>query len=375
MESDNNNKSNSDTKNEIGNPIFHETIECQNCEKKFESGFDFCPHCGQKTNENLTVGVLFYNTISNYFSFDARFFKSFIPLLFRPGYLAKKFIEGKRLLYLHPAQMYLFISVVFFFLFSFITREQSQKLDKVLKDTLVTTPSKDSIVNSKTLDSVQVEKMLKPLKDNQVITGMNEDDIKKLDSIIITDSSISNKLLSFDFDEKSIDSLIKVDASDKEIYQAMGMNDDANTFEKRLYTQVLKFYKKREGGSILQTFYDTIPIALFFLLPIFGFLLKLLHYRRGSFAHHLVFSFYFFSFLFTVFSLILCANFIYDIPDGIDWLIILATFFYLFLAIKRFYDQGWIISFFKSGLLTFLFLLFVIPFTAIIVGAIAFMFY
>ena len=103
---------------------------CKNCDKDYEVGFEFCPHCGQKTNEDLTVGILFYNTISNYFSFDARFFKSFIPLMFKPGILAKRFIEGKRLLYLHPAQMYLFISVVFFFLYSFKVREASQSVDK-----------------------------------------------------------------------------------------------------------------------------------------------------------------------------------------------------------------------------------------------------
>ena len=96
---------------------------CQNCEQPYDKGFRFCPHCGQKTNDELTLGVLFYNTISNYFSFDARFFKSFIPLMIRPGYLAKEFVKGKRLLYLHPAQMYLFVAVIFFFIFNFYTRE------------------------------------------------------------------------------------------------------------------------------------------------------------------------------------------------------------------------------------------------------------
>ena len=95
------------------------TAKCLNCEEPLEEGFKFCPNCGQKTNEILTVGVLFYNTIANYLSFDARFFKSFFPLMFKPGMLAKCFIQGKRLLYLHPAQMYLFVSVVFFFLLSF----------------------------------------------------------------------------------------------------------------------------------------------------------------------------------------------------------------------------------------------------------------
>ena len=99
-----------------------ELKDCKNCEQPFDDAYEYCPHCGQKDKDELTIGLLFYNTISNYFSFDARFFKSFIPLLFKPGYLARKFIEGKRLLYLHPAQMYLFISVVFFFLFNFLVR-------------------------------------------------------------------------------------------------------------------------------------------------------------------------------------------------------------------------------------------------------------
>mgnify|MGYP000506809399 CR=1 FL=1 len=28
---------------------------CQNCESEHESGFEFCPHCGQKTEEDLTT--------------------------------------------------------------------------------------------------------------------------------------------------------------------------------------------------------------------------------------------------------------------------------------------------------------------------------
>ena len=39
-----------------------EKINCKNCDQLFEMGFQFCPHCGQKTNDDLTIGVLFYNT-------------------------------------------------------------------------------------------------------------------------------------------------------------------------------------------------------------------------------------------------------------------------------------------------------------------------
>ena len=57
--------------------------------------------------------------------------------MFKPGYLATRFIEGKRLLYLHPAQLYLFVSVVFFFLLTtLVVRDQVQEIDTAFKKTL-----------------------------------------------------------------------------------------------------------------------------------------------------------------------------------------------------------------------------------------------
>jgi len=354
-------------------------VKCPNCEKEFQEGFEFCPHCGQKTKEELTLGVLFYNTITNYFSFDARFLKSFIPLMFKPGYLAKKFLEGKRLMFLHPAQMYLFISVIFFFLYSFNVREAVQKVNDEFKKNDIVKKVSDSIsANKSVLDSVQLEKLMNPLKQNNIVTGIKEEDLKKLDSIIKTENKDvkTTNILNFDFNEKKIDSLIAVNAPNETIYKAMGMSDDAGFFTKKIYSQMLKFYKDRGLGSILQTFYDSIPLAMFFLLPIFAFILKIFYFRRGRFSHHLVFSFYFFSFLFTVFSILVLTNLIWeDFPGWITTLVMLSTFFYLFLAIKRFYGQGWILSFFKSNIISFTFLTFVIPLAVVIMGLMAFLFY
>lgn len=364
----------------------NQLIKCQNCESEINEEYEFCPNCGQKVNEDLTIGVLFYNTISNYFSFDARFFKSFIPLMFKPGYLARKFLEGKRLLYLHPAQMYLFITVVFFFIFSFTVRNQTDTLNKELKETLksnkqsvVITDSlerrkNDSINRIETLrkDSIARAEVRKALDDNKWITGMDD---KQIDSLMTRDDFSKNKSVNFDFNENKIDSLIEIDASDKEIYKTMGLEEDDGWFKKKLYAQALKFYKARDGGNILKAFYDTVPIALFILLPIFAFILKILYFKKGRYAHHLVFSFYYFSFLFTVFSIIFGVNIFWDVPDGIDWLIALSTFIYLFIALKRFYGQGWFLSFFKSSVATFTFMLLVVPTAAFIIGLLSFMIY
>ena len=156
---------------------------------------------------------------------------------------------------------------------------------------------------------------------------------------------------------------------------AMGLKDDAGFIKRKFYAQVLKFYKQRNGGQILQAIYDTIPISLFVLLPIFAFIMKLLFIKQGLYAHHLVFSFYYFSFLFTVFSIILVVNYISEIPDWIDFLIAFSTIVYLLLAIKRFYQPSWFFTFIKTGLATFIYLMIVIPIAMVIVGLVSFLFY
>ncbi len=377
MENNTDDSSNSEKNNEVSFLVEDEKTTCQNCELEHEIGFEFCPHCGQKTNDELTLGVLFYNTLANYFSFDARFFKSFIPLMFRPGILAKRFLEGKRLLYLHPAQMYLFISVVFFFLFTFISRTQVESANKMFQKKSDAISALDSLPITNPIDSVKIKEFTQKLKDSKVATGMSDEDIQALDSLVVASADANKELkknLTFDFDQKKVDSLIALNASDAQVYKAMGMSDDAGNFKRKFYSQMLKFYKQRNAGTLLQAFYDTIPIAMFVLLPIFAFILKLLYYRRGRFSHHLVFSFYFFSFLFTVFSIVILINFIWDIPDWIDWLVAVSTFFYLVSSTRRFYDQGYFWSFFKSSIATFIFMP-VLMIAAIIILGFAFISY
>ena len=351
-------------------------VNCQNCEEPYEKGFQFCPNCGQKTNEDLTIGVLFYNTISNYFSFDARFLKSFIPLMFKPGYLASKFLEGKRLLYLHPAQMYLFISVLFFFIISFSTRELVQEADKI-NEKVANSEELNLIQNdnsNKSLDSLRIEKMLKPLKENKDKLGLKDEDFNITDSIIkannVGSKDIGNSWL---FNKAKIDSLVATGADKSIIYKEMGMADDAGFFEKRFYANMVNLVEGKGAGAILQAFFDSIPISMFFLLPFFALILKVFYFNKGRYVYHLVFSFYYFSFLFTVFSILFATNrFVIDIPDWIDWLVALSTYFYFLIALIRFYKQGWFLSFIKSGIISFIFLLMVIPLATGLVLAFSF---
>ncbi|WP_046755539.1 DUF3667 domain-containing protein [Kordia jejudonensis] len=362
-----------------------ETKQCSNCEYQLTRYHNYCPNCGQKVDDKLSMRVLFHNTIMNYFSVDARFFRSFIPLLIKPGHLAKEFVSGKRLLYLHPAQFYLFASIVFFFLFSIATRSSQQNFDNSLKETFGNEKQiiaeanrvRDSIrkaielqaENMEGEDSLAIAKMKNLLKPE-----LPENDSLATKSTKKRKANINGRFLGFNFDTDLLDSLERSNATIDEKLKAVGYQDDDGVFAKFVGKQIIKF-RQNKGVGLLKAFFDTIPISMFFLIPIFAFLLKILYRKRGRFAHHMVFSFYYFAFMFLASSIILIINYIVDIPDGIDFLLIISTFFYLLLSLRRFYEQGYIKTLLKTCILSFVYLTFVIPVTFVLLWVVSFFLY
>jgi rRNA maturation endonuclease Nob1 len=330
---------------------------CKNCEKTFDASFEYCPYCGQEATDNLTIGVLFSNTIENYFSIDARFFRSFIPLMIKPGVLPRRFVDGKRLKYLHPAQFYLFISVLFFFLFASSVREADSKVSQALEKGIDSEIVLDSVVMPEQ-DSVAIEQARKALKENQKITRMSDTDIARIDSVIASEAKAPGS--SFSLKKKELDSLIDTNAPLDQKLKALGMEEDAGRFSRKFYQQLLKFYEKK-GGGILQTLYDSIPIAMFLLMPLFAILLKIFYWSRGNFAHHMVFSFYYFTFLFTSFCLLMLLNMIWDVPFGLEFLVFMSFLIYLMIAMRNFYRSSWIGAFFKSGFISFIYMIVIVP--------------
>lgn len=350
--------------------IIPTTEQCKNCEKTFDVSFDYCPYCGQETADNLTIGVLFSNTIDNYISIDARFFRSFGTLMTKPGVLARRFVDGKRLKYLHPAQFYLFISVIFFFIFSFTIRKADSEVSEVIKKGMEQEINLDSIPVKQ--DSLALAEAKKVLKKSQKTIGLTDKEIREIDSVMTAEPEVVSVDIGFKRDE--LDSLIAVGAPTEQKIKAMGMKEDADAVTRRFYTQMLKFYEQR-GGGILQALYDTIPVAMFLLLPLFAVLLKIFYWKPAVFAHHLVFSFYFFTFIFTTFCTILLVNKVWEVPSWLEMLITFSFLIYLMIALRNFYKSSWIGAFFKAGIISFLYMLIIVPMAAIGIITVAFMLY
>lgn len=357
-----------------------ESKHCSNCEYQLTQYHNFCPNCGQKVDDKLSMRLLFHNTIMNYFSVDARFFRSFIPLLLRPGFLAKQYVSGKRLMYLHPAQFYLFASIVFFFIFSVSTRSAQKEFDKGLRNSFEkeeAIPKQTQLIRDSIQEALEIQASKMEGKDSLVIQEL-ANDLKPNDSVasdtIAKKNKTNNRMLGFDFDTKLLDSLSAAGATTDEKLKAIGYKETDSWFAKFVGKQIIKLRENR-GVGIFKAFLDTIPISMFFLIPIFAFLLKILYRKRGRFAHHMVFSFYYFAFMFLASSIIILANYIVEIPGWIDFLIIASTFFYLVISLKRFYEQGYIKTFIKTFILSFIYLIFVIPVTFIMLWVVSFFLY
>jgi len=105
---------------------------------------------------------------------------------------------------------------------------------------------------------------------------------------------------------------------------------------------VLRF--KQQPGSFLSSLISRLPFVIFFFLPVFAFFIWLAYIRKKyTFTEHLVFSFHNQSLLFILLIISFLVDSIFDIFS--TWLFFLIFAIYLFLAMRKFYKQG----FFKTG--------------------------
>lgn len=101
------------TQSESGAPQ-HST--CANCGAPL--GGRFCAKCGQDAHTQLTVRHFFEEVVEGLLHFDSTFWRTFTPLLFRPGSMTQQYLAGRRKYYAPPFRTYLVISVIYFLLSS-----------------------------------------------------------------------------------------------------------------------------------------------------------------------------------------------------------------------------------------------------------------
>lgn len=92
------------------------SITCKNCNNVFEG--NFCNNCGQSASVKRINWKYIYDDVKgNYVSFNKTKFYSAKELLFRPGFLIRDFLSGKRVNFYKPVSLVLFVASVYAYLF------------------------------------------------------------------------------------------------------------------------------------------------------------------------------------------------------------------------------------------------------------------
>src|SRR5689334_289537 len=90
---------------------------CPNCGALLSARY--CAHCGQDSHVTLNLRHFTEEVVEGMTHFDSTFWRTFRPLLFKPGFLTKQFLEGKRKHYAPPLRTYLVLSVLYFLIAPF----------------------------------------------------------------------------------------------------------------------------------------------------------------------------------------------------------------------------------------------------------------
>ena len=104
------------------------SASCYNCETILDQSQNYCPNCGQENHtRQASTRVLMSDFLNDYLTFDSKFFRSVIPLLIKPGFITKEYLEGKRQQFIPPIRVFIFLSFVYFGL-SFLLNSDSETL-------------------------------------------------------------------------------------------------------------------------------------------------------------------------------------------------------------------------------------------------------
>lgn len=338
--------------------------KCLNCDQKLDISERYCPNCSQlNSTKKVHFKDLFNELFGSLFAYDGKIMLTLRTLIFRPGFMSKEYVAGKRMKYANPFRFYLSVSIIFFLLsgiFSKISDYTKSYQEEIKQSTL---PQ-----NIKTLNDPHTAKIAEE--------ALKESNIKIPDSTLInlnTPSFTKTKNEITYHSEASLDTMYR----GQRLYQKIRIYNDFYNKNKALkpheaihqighvnsvhnrwfYKKVIDFNFFIDNKDVAYSYFvSKIPIVIFLFMPIFALFIKLLYIRKNRFTYmeHLVFAFHVQSMFFVllIFSEIFDYIFVTSLFSSIS---IVGFAIYLYKAMRRFYEQGRIKTFVKFMILNSLF--------------------
>lgn len=145
---------------------------CRNCGAAAPGVF--CPACGQETRGDLpTLREFMREAAGRYVALDGRLWKTVGALLFRPGFLTREYLAGRRRRYVRPARLFLVASVLLFAALRIVVELGDGDVYLFRFDS----PAKEAARDK----SAAAEKDAAPGKDGDQGSGLRTDDDFKVD--------------------------------------------------------------------------------------------------------------------------------------------------------------------------------------------------
>ena len=335
--------------------------DCLNCGTVVQGRY--CHVCGQ---ENTEPKETFWHMVTHFFyditHFDGSFFVTLKDLLFKPGFLSREYMLGRRKKYLHPVRMYVFTSAVFFLVFFSLFQVSEHDISPVGNNAKAKEGLKiakeEVLKNAKTKeDSADIAKGLELL-------GYEKDEDIDFDTVSSNKGGIK-----FQFG-RNVNNYATLKEYDSVQNSLPKEKRDAG-ITKMVTKKSVQLNEKYNGDQtkiakeLINKFLHTFPYLLFVSLPLYALFLKLLYIRHRKqyfFADHGVFliHLYVFTFLFLLFFFALdkLKNKIHvsDL-EYVQAILIFVGIFYTLKAMKNFYKQGWgktIVKFILFNILCFI---------------------
>lgn len=286
---------------------------CPNCGEE-EVG-KFCPSCGQSNKDyNKPMKEIFADLLDS-INLDIRLLNTLLPFFTKPGFLTEEYFNGRRKRYVPPLRLYMFFSIVFFFLAQYASKKEmndTKEYNNRNKNTELSASFNHNSGNTLLIaDSINIQDEDSSINDLKDLINMPDEKLQELKADALSDTTSTD-------------------------------------FERELEVGFLNSIDKFD--LFLERFYKNISLVLFALMPLFALILGMILWRsRLLYVNHLIFSINYHSFIFGLSSVGIILYLI--LPESITGYISYLGWgvpLYLMIGIKRYYKRGYIGSFFKT---------------------------
>jgi hypothetical protein len=367
--------------------------KCLNCEVPLDHEDKFCHQCGQlNSTKKLALKDFFTEFISNIFSYDSRGWRTIKHILFKPGFVTKQYLHGKRTNYANPFRFFLSVCIVFFLMIQ-VTQTYKKFHDDDLEDKVSSNDSLNTdtknlkinlsngngiIATVENPDEIDItDEQLEEIEKNQLggtfiankireerdlenRTSTKDSTLIKQPKTYFTQKELDEKhwlFRTFEQINDYTDYYRREREPDTEI-ALQDLNHQQSNYNKVLYERAIVLESiANDGNKLVDIILPKLPLFLFLFTPFITLFLWLLYARRSfNYMEHLIF-------LFNVMTFVFLSNIILLM---IDWISIgtvdlIAIFFwligpfYLYKSLRNFYGQGRIKTFIKFLLISFVY--------------------